>query len=285
MAAGSRGSRSCSTSSAARSAVPVASRSRCWSRWRRCGEARSSSCASRCLRSAPIPLAYARVAIAAAVLLAIAFAQRRIPPFRTRWREFLVVGIVNSAMPFSLFCYAEQIISASAGAVLNATSPFFAAIAGARVACATGDQAQARRHDARAGRRGRRSSGWQPGAASNDVLLAVAACLVAALCYALAGVYTKRKLVGRAEPCHRVRKPGRSRAGADAAASVHHDSGTAYGARRRERRGACHRIDGDRVPHLFQAHRRRGPAARADGHVPDPALRRAVGRSCFWTSR
>jgi drug/metabolite transporter (DMT)-like permease len=65
------------------------------------------------------------------VLLAIAFAQRRIPPFRTRWKQFAVVGVVNSAIPFALFCYAEQHISASAGAVLNATSPFFAAIAGA----------------------------------------------------------------------------------------------------------------------------------------------------------
>ena len=78
-----------------------------------------------------VPLAYVRVSLAALVLLALAFAQRRIPPFRTRWREFLVVGIVNSAIPFSLFCYAEQYISASAGAVLNATSPFFAVFAGA----------------------------------------------------------------------------------------------------------------------------------------------------------
>ena len=37
-------------------------------------------------------------------LLAIAFAQRRMPDFRARWREFAVVGIVNSAMPFVLFC-------------------------------------------------------------------------------------------------------------------------------------------------------------------------------------
>ena len=32
----------------------------------------------------------------------IASAQRRIPPFRARWREFAVVGIVNSALPFVL---------------------------------------------------------------------------------------------------------------------------------------------------------------------------------------
>jgi len=140
-----------------------------------------------------IPLAYVRVSIAAAVLLAIAFAQRRIPPFRTRWKQFAVVGVVNSAIPFVLFCYAEQHISASAGAVLNATSPFFAAIAGAMwlsqpitaqkvagiVLGLVGVVVLV---------------GLQPGATSNDTLLAVGACLIAAVCYTLAGVYTKRAL-------------------------------------------------------------------------------------------
>jgi drug/metabolite transporter (DMT)-like permease len=36
--------------------------------------------------------------------------------------------------------------------------------------------------------------GWHPQSASREVLLAVAACLVAALLYAIASVYTKRKL-------------------------------------------------------------------------------------------
>jgi drug/metabolite transporter (DMT)-like permease len=140
-----------------------------------------------------VPLAYVRVSIAAAVLLAIALAQRRIPPFRTRWRQFAIVGVVNSAIPFSLFCYAEQYISASAGAVLNATSPFFAVIAGAvflaqpatrmqLVGIATGMAGVVV------------LVGLRPGETSEDVLLAVAACLVASLCYALAGVYTKRAL-------------------------------------------------------------------------------------------
>jgi drug/metabolite transporter (DMT)-like permease len=127
-----------------------------------------------------VPLAYVRVSIAAAVLLAIALAQRRIPPFRTRWRQFAIVGVVNSAIPFSLFCYAEQYISASAGAVLNATSPFFAVIAGAvflaqpatrmqLVGIATGMAGVVV------------LVGLRPGETSEDVLLAVAACLVASL--------------------------------------------------------------------------------------------------------
>jgi len=143
----------------------------------------------------PVPLTYARVALAAIALLALAFAQRRIPPFRTRWREFAVVGVVNSAIPFVLFCYAEQYISASTGAVLNATSPFFAAIAAAIWL------REPLTFNKIAGMLLGLAGvivlvGWHPGAMSDDVLLAIAACLAAATCYALAGVYTKRALAG-----------------------------------------------------------------------------------------
>lgn len=140
-----------------------------------------------------IPLAYVRVSLAAAVLLAIAFARRRIPPFRTRWRQFLVVGVVNSAIPFSLFSYAELFISASAGAVLNATSPFFAVVAGA--IWLSQPVTRTKVAGIAIGLTGVvLLVGLQPGTASRDVLLSVAACLAAAICYALAGVYTKRAL-------------------------------------------------------------------------------------------
>jgi drug/metabolite transporter (DMT)-like permease len=123
----------------------------------------------------------------------IAFAQRRFPPFRTRWRQLAVVGVVNSAIPFSLFCYAEQYISASAGAVLNATSPFFAALAGAVFLAQPATRAKLA--GIALGMVGVVVLvGLQPGSTSDQVLLAVAACLVASICYALAGVYTKRAL-------------------------------------------------------------------------------------------
>jgi drug/metabolite transporter (DMT)-like permease len=71
----------------------------------------------------PVVLAFVRVDVAAVALLALAYAQRRFPPFRTRWRDFAVVGVVNSALPFLLFSYAQQYVTASTGAILNATSP------------------------------------------------------------------------------------------------------------------------------------------------------------------
>ena len=39
-----------------------------------------------------IPLAFARAALAAAVLLAVALLRRDVPAFRTRWRDFAIVG-------------------------------------------------------------------------------------------------------------------------------------------------------------------------------------------------
>ncbi len=143
----------------------------------------------------PIPLAFTRVTLAAAALLALAAAQRRMPDFRSRWREFAVVGIVNSALPFVLFCYAEQYITASAAAILNATSPFFGAIAAAIWL-----------RDALTGRKvvGMLIGfagvavlvGWHPEDMTRDTALAIAACLAASLCYGLGGTYAKRRLSG-----------------------------------------------------------------------------------------
>jgi len=143
----------------------------------------------------PIPLAYVRVSLAAIALLILAFAQRRVPPFRTRWREFAVVGVVNSALPCALFSYGQLYVTAATGAILNATSPFFAAIA---AAFWLGEALTAKKI---AGMTLGITGvvilvGWHPESVSREVALALAACLAGAVCYALAGVYIKRKLTG-----------------------------------------------------------------------------------------
>ena len=108
----------------------------------------------------------------------LAFAQRRIPAFRTRWREFAVVGVINTAVPFALFAFAMQYLPASAGAILNATSPFFAAPAAAfwlgealtwrKVAGITLGLAGVVV-----------LVGWQPEGMTREMALAIAACLAA----------------------------------------------------------------------------------------------------------
>ena len=81
-------------------------------------------------------------------------------------------------------------------------------------------------------------------------------------------------------------EPGGRGDRADAGAAVRDGAGAGDGARGRATSSALAvGVDGDRVPHLLQAHRRRRARARADRDVPDPAVRRAVGVRCSWARR
>ena len=98
---------------------------------RRFGAALSSSCASRSRRLGRCWLAASRVALAFLALYALALLRGDVPALRAHWRDYLVVGIVNTALPFALFSFAAQHVTASTAAILNATSPFFATIVAA----------------------------------------------------------------------------------------------------------------------------------------------------------
>ena len=76
----------------------------------------------------PIVLADARVAVAGVVLLGYASAIRVRPALRARWRDYLLLGTINAALPFSLLAAAELEIEASLAAVLNAMAPLCGAL-------------------------------------------------------------------------------------------------------------------------------------------------------------
>ena len=78
----------------------------------------------------PIALMEARVALAA-VLLGI-LALRAAQPFwpRGHWQDFWVLGLLNTALPFVLYAWAAQTLTASTLSILNATSPIWGAIWG-----------------------------------------------------------------------------------------------------------------------------------------------------------
>src|SRR5215510_5463159 len=79
----------------------------------------------------PVVLADGRVAIAGIALLAYAMVIGARPALRARWRDYLVLGAVNAALPFALLAAAELEIEASLAAVLNAMAPMCGAIVGA----------------------------------------------------------------------------------------------------------------------------------------------------------
>ncbi|MBM3392101.1 MAG: DMT family transporter [Betaproteobacteria bacterium] len=79
----------------------------------------------------PSLLIFARVGLAAVFLLAVALYLKRILDARQHWRHYLMLGLFNSALPFLLFAYAAQTVSASLLSILNATAPTWAAALGA----------------------------------------------------------------------------------------------------------------------------------------------------------
>lgn len=79
----------------------------------------------------PVALVEVRVLIAATVLLALTIARRKTHEFRGRWRALVVIGTINTAVPFALYAYATRTVPAGFAAVLNATVPLFGALLGA----------------------------------------------------------------------------------------------------------------------------------------------------------
>ena len=78
-----------------------------------------------------VVLADLRVAIAGLALLAYAAVIGARPALRARWRDYLLLGAVNAALPFTLLSAAELEIEASLAAVLNAMAPLCGALVGA----------------------------------------------------------------------------------------------------------------------------------------------------------
>ena len=74
----------------------------------------------------PVRLIAWRVALAAAFLAGLARLWRRGLQARMHWRHYLILGACNSALPFLLFAFAAQTLSASLLSILNATAPIFA---------------------------------------------------------------------------------------------------------------------------------------------------------------
>jgi len=78
----------------------------------------------------PAILVELRVGIAALFLFGVCRWLGRKPRLLDNWRHFLVLGWFNSALPFMLFAFAAQTLSASLLSILNSTAPIFAALLG-----------------------------------------------------------------------------------------------------------------------------------------------------------
>jgi drug/metabolite transporter (DMT)-like permease len=141
----------------------------------------------------PLSVALCRVAIGAAALLVLLRATgQRLPRGRGVWAGLLLMGLLNGAVPFSLYAFAQGTIPSGLAAILNATTPLFTLLVAH--AATTDERITARK-----------LAGIVLGVAGVAVLFlpdlvrgasadlaAMGACLLAALLYAFAGVFGRR---------------------------------------------------------------------------------------------
>ena len=146
-----------------------------------------------------LPTAAVRVAIAALFLLPLLLWRGQGRALLQHWKPILGIGIINSGLPFALFCFALLTINSGLAAVLNATVPMF----GALVAWAWfGDRPDGSRLAGLAiGFAGvamlaSGTAGLHAGRGDLGAVWAVLACLAACLSYGISASATRRYLEG-----------------------------------------------------------------------------------------
>ena len=146
----------------------------------------------------PLPMAGLRVLMAALFLWPFLLHRGEWPALRRHWQPVLFAGLINSAIPFALFAWAVMHIATGLTSILNATVPLF----GALVAWLwLGDRISRLRWAGLAlGFVGVALLAWRApagvGASGSQAGWAIAACLLASTCYAVAASYARRYLVG-----------------------------------------------------------------------------------------
>lgn len=60
-----------------------------------------------------------------ALWLIVLVTRQQLPPFKDVWRNYLLMGLFNNVVPFSLIVWGENRVAPGLAAVLNATTPFF----------------------------------------------------------------------------------------------------------------------------------------------------------------
>lgn len=138
-----------------------------------------------------VPTAFGRVALAALGLVLLLAALRVSWRFDGKLRATLLLGAINSGVPFLMYALAARVLPAGYSAILNATAPLMGVLIGAAL---FGERlTPAKLASVLLGLAGVALLTRTGPAEVNAALLGgVAACLVATTCYGLAGYLTKR---------------------------------------------------------------------------------------------
>jgi drug/metabolite transporter (DMT)-like permease len=140
----------------------------------------------------PVPLTFLRLFFAGSFLLLVAWASRRPLPFAKGFWLLLGIGLLTSAVPYTLFAFGAKTLSSALLAVMNATAPMFGAVFSVIwlaerlrpvqiVGLLVGTAGVAVVSEA-----------WTAQVTA-EAWTAIVACLLAAACYGLSGVVMKRR--------------------------------------------------------------------------------------------
>lgn len=144
----------------------------------------------------PATVAFSRVALGLVVMLGVLRIRGlSLPRERRMWRHFAVMGLLYSAVPFTLLAWAEQHITSALTSVVNASTPLFAAVAAA-IALAE----RLRRPQIVGLALGFVGVGVASGISAADLTgsstVGVGAGLAASACYGFSFAYAQRHVVG-----------------------------------------------------------------------------------------
>lgn len=141
----------------------------------------------------PVALIAVRVSIAALLLLPLLVRERGLQQARAVAGPLLLVGALNTAIPFTLFAYAALTLPAGLSSVLNASVPLFGALVGL---VWLGDRPRPMQLAGLAlGFAGVIALAW-PRLASPADWRAVSAALSATVLYAVSAHFTRQRLTG-----------------------------------------------------------------------------------------
>lgn len=145
------------------------------------------------LEISPFALVTARLGLAALTLVPLAVARRELV---RGWQRYigplLLVGLLNAALPYTLFGFGEQLVPSGHAAILNATTPLFAVVLTAALPGSVHERlTRSRGIGALVSFVGVVVLVGPQAIAGTGELLAYLACLAAAATYAVAGVVAR----------------------------------------------------------------------------------------------
>jgi len=143
----------------------------------------------------PAALMELRVGLSALVLLPVLIWQGKLKLLCTRWRAIMMIGVLNAALPFTLYAYAAGQLGAGFLSIANAVTPMWGAIIG--WVWLRDRLAPLRVAGLALGFCGILVLVWDKlDFSAGGTGLAVLAALLAPICYGVAANFTKRYLAG-----------------------------------------------------------------------------------------